>query len=249
MRTANPVLSDKFYGRYAGAADTGATQMTVQGTINKSLLMLGVLAMTAWWIWDRFMVTESFGDVAPWMWGGLIGGFVLCLIICFVPRTVAFLSLPYAACEGLFLGGLSAFVETIYPKIAFQAVSLTLGIFVVMLLLYTSRTIRATPAFARGVMMATGAIMFIYLIGWILPLFGMQMPFIHESSWIGIGFSLFVVVIAALNLILDFDLIERGSKAGAPKHMEWFGAFALLVTLVWLYIEVLWLLMKLRGRN
>ncbi|MCH2586429.1 MAG: Bax inhibitor-1/YccA family protein, partial [Planctomycetes bacterium] len=177
-----------------------------------------------------------------------IGGLALALITMFAPKAAPFTSPLYALAEGLFLGALSAFVEMRFPGIAFQAVGLTFCTLFAMLALYTTGVIRATPAFKRGIMAATFGIMMIYLLSWILRMFSVEVPYIHGSGLVGIGFSLFVVVIAAMNLVLDFDLIEEGAKRGLPKYMEWFAAFGLLVTLVWLYIEILHLLSKIRQR-
>lgn len=154
----------------------------------------------------------------------------------------------YAIFEGVVLGGLSAVFESMYPGIVVQAVLLTVGVMATLLLVYRLGLIRATEKFKLGVVAATGGIMVIYLVSWILQMFGSGIPMIHESGWVGIGFSLFVVVIASLNLVLDFDFIETGVQRGAPRYMEWYAAFGLLVTLVWLYIEILRLLSKLRQR-
>jgi uncharacterized YccA/Bax inhibitor family protein len=161
----------------------------------------------------------------------------------------AFTAPIYALLEGLFLGGISAIFEAQYPGIVIQAVSLTFGTLFCLLLAYRSGIIKVTENFKLGVAAATGGIALIYLATLVLGLFGVRMPFIHESGLIGIGFSLFVVVIAALNLVLDFDFIESGAKSGAPKYMEWYAAFGLMVTLIWLYIEILRLLAKLRSRR
>jgi uncharacterized YccA/Bax inhibitor family protein len=155
----------------------------------------------------------------------------------------------YALLEGLFLGGISAIFEARYPGIVIQAVSLTFGTLLVLLVAYTSRVIRPSENFKLGIVAATGGIALIYMASFVLGLFGVSMPYIHDNGLIGIGFSLFVVVIAALNLVLDFDFIENGASQGAPKYMEWYGAFGLMVTLIWLYIEILRLLAKLRRRN
>ena len=155
----------------------------------------------------------------------------------------------YAILEGLFLGGISAVFESRFPGIVIQAVALTFGVLFCLLAAYTTRLIKVTQNFRLGVVAATGGIVIIYAISFIGGLFGLNVPYIHESGIIGIGFSLFVVVIAALNLVLDFDFIESGVEQGAPKYMEWYAAFGLLVTLVWLYLEILRLLAKLRGRR
>jgi uncharacterized YccA/Bax inhibitor family protein len=150
--------------------------------------------------------------------------------------------------EGLFLGGISSIFEAQFPGIVIQAVGLTLGTLVGLLFAYKSGLIKVTENFKLGVAAATGGIFLIYMASFVLGFFGVGIPFIHESGLIGIGFSLVVVVIAALNLVLDFDFIERGAEAGAPKYMEWYGAFGLMVTLIWLYLEMLRLLAKLRSR-
>jgi uncharacterized YccA/Bax inhibitor family protein len=188
-------------------------------------------------------------SVSAWTIGGAIAGFVIALVTVFKKNWAAVTAPLYALAEGLFLGGLSAIFESMYPGIVIQAVSLTFGTLVCLLLAYRSGMIKATENFKLGIVAATGAIGLIYLVTMGLGLFGIRMPFIHESGIVGIGFSLFVVVIAALNLVLDFDFIENGAAQGAPKYMEWFAAFGLMVTLIWLYVEILRLLSKLRSRN
>jgi uncharacterized YccA/Bax inhibitor family protein len=155
----------------------------------------------------------------------------------------------YAAAEGVLLGVISLVFDRRYPGIAFNAAALTLGTLAVMLVAYRAGVVRATNNFTRGVVAATGAIALVYLVSIVVSIFGGRVPMIHDSGPIGIGFSLVVVAVAALNLVLDFDLIEQGARSGAPKYMEWYGAFALLVTLVWLYLELLRLLAKLQGRR
>jgi len=213
---------------------------------------------SAGWTWQMAMaaltpetqtIGQGFGAVAPWMWGGLIGGLVMALVISFKPTTAPFLAPVYALLEGLFLGAISAAFEVAYPGIVMQAVALTFGTLGTLLFAYRTGVIRATENFKLGVTAATGGIFLVYMASWIMGFFGVSMPFIHESGLIGIGFSVFVVIIAALNLVLDFDFIENGVERGAPKFMEWYAAFGLLVTLVWLYIEILRLLSKLQSRN
>lgn len=250
MRTSNPALSDKFFGRHAAQALPAQGAMTVQGTLNKTFLLVAIASGTAIWTWSRFFAAErDVAAVMPWMMGGLIGGLVLALIIMFKPTASPILAPLYAALEGLFLGGVSAFAEMRFKGIVLQSVGLTFALFLVMLVLFSMKILRATPRFTLGVMAATAGIGLLYLASWIMGMFGMTIPFIHQGGMIGIGFSLFVVGLAALNLILDFDLIERGARDGAPKFMEWYGGFALLVTLVWLYLEVLRLLSKLQKRD
>jgi uncharacterized YccA/Bax inhibitor family protein len=253
MQTANPALSDNFFGRHAASTALpmeASRRMSVQGTFNKTLLLLGVVVLTAAWTWWRFLSSQGAPEaVQPLLWGGLIGGLVLSLVILFKPTTAPYLAPLYAAAQGLFLGGLSSILDLRFPGIVLPAVGLTFGIFFVMLILYSSGTLRATPAFTKGVVAATIGVGLVYLASWVLGMFGVRIPYIHEGGLIGIGFSLFVVGLAALNLVLDFAMIERGAARGAPKHMEWYGGFALLVTLVWLYIEVLRLLAKMQSRR
>jgi uncharacterized YccA/Bax inhibitor family protein len=185
----------------------------------------------------------------PWMIGGAIGGFVVALATVFKQQWAPVTSPIYALLEGLFVGGMSALAESQYPGIVIQAVGLTFGTCLAVLMAYTSGLVKATENFKMGVVAATGGIALVYLASIILGLFGVRMPLIHDNGLFGIGFSLFVVVIAALNLVLDFDFIDNGARQGAPKYMEWYAAFGLMVTLIWLYIEVLRLLMKLRSRD
>ena len=263
MRTANPALSEKTFDRFGHVGDGTTAQplgpaMTLEGTATKTAMLLLLVTASAGWTWQKAMAAlspemESWGDgfsaVAPWMWGGLIGGFVMALIISFKPTTAPMLAPVYALLEGLFLGAISAAFEVAYPGIVFQAVALTFGTLGTLLFAYRTGVIRATENFKLGVAAATGGILLVYAASWILGFFGIAMPFIHESGLIGIGFSVFVVVIAALNLVLDFDFIENGVEQGAPRFMEWYAAFGLLVTLVWLYIEILRLLSKLQSRD
>jgi len=185
----------------------------------------------------------------PWMIGGAIGGLIFGLITAFKPTAAPYTAPVYAALEGLFLGGISALFELMYPGIVVQAVALTFGTLGALLLAYTSGLIKPTENFKLGITAATGAIFLVYMVSMVMNMFGSGgIGFIHDSGPIGIGFSVVVVIIAALNLVLDFDFIESGAKRGAPKYMEWYGAFGLLVTLVWLYLEILRLLSKLRSR-
>lgn len=247
MNASNPVLSEKAFGRWQ--ASSASTTMTVQGTIYKSLALAGLVTASFIWIWARMRV-DGIEAARPFMIGGFIGGLVLALVTTFAAKASPFTAPLYALCKGLALGGLSALVELKLPGIVFQAVALTLGIFLAMLILYTSRVIRATPAFTRGIVIATGGVMLVYLISFVMNLFGgAGLPYIHQGGTIGLLFSGVVIVIAALNFILDFDLVERGAASGAPKFMEWYAGFGLLVTLLWLYIEILSLLMKLRSRD
>lgn len=246
MRSSNPAMSARIYERATTASQTGA--MTINGTINKiGILILLVIAGAAY-TWN--MVTgENPAGAQTYVIVGAIGGLIAAMVTIFRPQSAPITAPVYAILEGLFLGGISAMINQQYQGIPFQAVLLTLGTLFTMLFLYRSGRIRATPKFRRGILMATGAIFFAYIISFVFSLFGMNLGFMHSSGPVGILINLVILVVAALNLILDFDFIERGAKAGAPKFMEWYGAFGLLVTLVWLYIEFLRLLSRLAGRD
>ncbi len=248
IRSANPTLSGSTFTRYAGAIDR-AEAMTIQGTVNKTGILLFLTFIAAAWVWDKFFTAENPAVVMPYLWGGVLGGFVVALVTVFKKTWAPFTAPVYALLEGLFLGALSAFLEARYPGIVIQAVGLTFGTLLALLMAYKSRLIRPTENFKLGVVAATGGIFLVYLATMVLGFFGVSIPYIHGSGLIGIGFSVFVVIIAALNLVLDFDFIESGAAAGAPKFLEWYGAFALMVTLIWLYIEILRLLAKLRSRR
>lgn len=245
FRSGNPALSDKAFDQNAGSM---ANRMTLDGTVNKTGLLLLIAAVAAAWPWSMVLQAgqPNTGMVMPIMIVAAIVAFVLALVITFKTHTAPYLAPVYAVCQGLFLGAISAMFELQFKGIVIQAVALTFGTLAILLLAYKSGLIRATENFKLGIVAATGAIFLLYLVGFILSFFGIQIPYIHQSGWIGIGFSLFVVTIAALNLVLDFDFIENGVAAGAPKYMEWYGAFGLVVTLFWLYIEFLRLLSKLR---
>lgn len=221
--------------------------MTIEGTVNKSFIMLAILLGAAFVTWSMYMNGQA--NVMGYMIGGLIAGLVLALIISFKPTTAPFLVPIYAACEGLFLGALSANYESLYNGITMQAALLTMCVFIALLVAYRFRLIQATKNFRLGVFAATAGIALMYLVSMTLGFFGITVPYLHESNWIGIGISLVIVIVAALNLVLDFDFIESGAEQGAPKYMEWYGAFGLMVTLVWLYIEMLRLLSKLASRD
>ena len=257
IRSGNPALKEStFLDLGSGTVvsrDAGA--MTLNGTVNKTGILLLLSVLTAAFAWTQSVVTGPDGTamVAPgvtiYALGGAIGGFILAMVTVF-KKTWSPVTAPlYALVEGFFLGAISAVFELKYPGIVFQAVVLTFGTLGALLAAYRSGLIRATENFKLGVVAATGGIALVYLVSMGLRLFGKDIPLIHESGLVGIGFSLFVVVIAALNLVLDFDFIESGVDAGAPKYMEWYGAFGLMVTLVWLYIEFLRLLAKLQSRD
>ena len=248
MRSANPTLSGKSFEGYGRVMEAGEV-MTIQGTVNKTAFLLILAIGTAAWTWDKFFTAGNPAAVMPYFWGGAIGGFVVALVTIFKKNWASFTAPIYALLEGLFLGAISAFFEARFPGIVIQAVGLTFGTLVALLMAYKSGLIKATENFKLGVVAATGGIFLVYMATMVLGFFGVAIPYIHGSGIIGIGFSVFVVVIAALNLVLDFDFIESGAAAGAPKFLEWYGAFALIVTLVWLYLEILRLLAKLSSRR
>ncbi|KFN48974.1 Bax inhibitor-1/YccA family protein [Arenimonas composti] len=251
MRSGNPALNQNTFALDvgSGAVVSGGDVMTLNGTVNKTGLMLLILVATATFAWMQY-APENPGAVMPYLVVGAIGGFILAIVTAF-KKTWAPVTAPiYAALEGLFVGGISVWAEVQFPGIVMQAVFLTMGVLAALLMAYKSGLIKATENFKLGVVAATGGIALLYLVNMGMRLFGFDgMPFIHEGSAMGIAFSVFVVIIAALNLVLDFDFIESGAEAGAPKYMEWYGAFGLTVTLVWLYIEILRLLMKLQSRD
>jgi uncharacterized YccA/Bax inhibitor family protein len=205
--------------------------------------LFGLVFAAAMYTWSLF--DPSLGNVPALTWVGMIGGFILGLVTIFKPTSSPVTAPIYAVLQGMFLGGISAFFDSIYPGIAIQAVSLTLAVLGVKLFLYKARIIRVTEKLRSGIIAATGAIAMVYVVSWILGMFNIYLPMIHSSGIMGIGFSLFVVGLAAFNLLLDFDFIEKGARHGAPKYMEWFSAFGLMMTLVWLYLEILRLLSKL----
>ncbi|HWF39584.1 MAG TPA: Bax inhibitor-1/YccA family protein [Candidatus Acidoferrales bacterium] len=247
MRTSNPALNDQaFRGEHAAF---GEQAMTVKGTVNKTGILLLCAVATAAWTWNIFLHTHTAEAVGPLALVGVIGGLIFAIATIF-KKTWAPVTAPlYALCEGLVLGSVSAILELRFPGIAIEAVSLTFGTLVCLLLAYRSGLIRVTDKFRLGVVAATGGIALFYVIEMVLGLFHINFVAVNGAGAIGIGFSVFVVIIASLNLVLDFDFIENGARAGVPKYMEWYGAFGLMVTLIWLYFEILQLLSKLRSRN
>ena len=244
LRSGNPALGADTFTRVRSAV--GHETMTIGGTVNKTAMSLAVLFVAAMYVWGR----GTTGDLPMGLvFGGFIGGFVVALVTVFKQTWAPYTTPLYAALEGLALGGISYLFEQSYPGIVAQAVFLTFGTLGALLFAYRSGIIRATENFKLGVFAATGGIGVVYLLSFVLGFFGIGVPLIHSSGTFGILFSLFVVVIAALNLVLDFDFIEEGAERGAPKYMEWYGAFGLLVTLVWLYLEILRLLAKLQDRR
>jgi len=249
FRTSNPALSSKSFGGFVGVRPDTAEAMTIQGTVNKTAILLAVVVVAGLWPWRIFFNSGNPALVLPWLWAGTLGGFVVALVTIFKKSWSPATAPIYAVFEGLALGAVSAIYEARFPGIVFQAVALTVGTLATMLIAYKTRAIKATEGFKLGVIAATGAIAIVYVVSALLGLGGIEVGFIHSAGWIGIGVSLLVVFVAALNLVLDFDFIERGATQGAPRYMEWYGAFGLLVTLVWLYLEILRLLGKLNRRR
>ena len=244
LRSGNPALTADTFTRVPPLV--GHDSMTIAGTVNKTAMSLAVLLVAAMFVWGK----GAQGQLPMfWVWGGVIGGFVVAMATTFKPVWAPYTTPLYAALEGVALGGISYVFEQMYPGIVAQAVFLTFGTLGALLFAYRSGIIRATENFKLGVFAATGGIGLVYLLSFVLGFFGISVPLIHSSGTVGILFSVFAVVIAALNLVLDFDFIEQGAERGAPKYMEWYGAFGLMVTLVWLYLEILRLLAKLQSRD
>jgi uncharacterized YccA/Bax inhibitor family protein len=243
LRTGNPTLQAETFSSVTRLS--GEEVMTLAGTVNKTGISLVILLAFAAMAWNGVL-----GDsYAPLLWVGLLGGFVVALVTVFKKEWAPFTTPLYAALEGMLLGVVSLSFERSYPGIVFNAVGLTFGVLAALLAAYSSGLIRPSENLKLGIVAATGGIGLVYLVSMGLGFFGKSIPLIHESGPIGIGFSLLVVGVAAMNLVLDFDFIETGAERGAPKYMEWYGAFGLLVTLVWLYLEMLRLLAKLQGKG
>jgi uncharacterized YccA/Bax inhibitor family protein len=245
LQTNNPAFSETFAQNfdYAGAR---STTMTVQGTALKALVLLAIVMTTAAFSWSE----SANGNMGPGLLiGSFVGGLVFFFITVFKPTAAPWTAPIYSACEGVLLGVISRYADLKYPGIAIQAVALTGGVTFLMLFLYMTGIIKVTGQLVTGIVAATGAIALLYLVSFAMSFFGAQVPFIRSATPFGIGFSVFVVGLAAFNLLLDFDFIDRGSQAGLSKSMEWYGAFGLMVTLIWLYLEVLRLLQKLNSRR
>jgi uncharacterized YccA/Bax inhibitor family protein len=244
FKTSNPALNEN---TFRGPVALAGEAMTLQGTVNKTGFLLFCASATAAWTW-WLANSQAPAAAMPWMIGGLVAGLVFALVTIFKKEWSPITAPLYALSEGLALGGISALLEQTYRGIAIQALGLTLAVTLVMLMLYTSGILRATPKFTMGVIAATGGIFVVYLVDMVLRFFGHQVPFLNSSGPLGIGISVVIVIVAALNLILDFGFVETGVQANAPKYMEWYGAFGIMVTLVWMYIEILRLLAKMRER-
>lgn len=251
FKSGNPALSEKrFRDTVLDEVMVHEDAMTVKGTLGKFGFLFLMVLGTAFYAWKE---VEYSGNVMPLIWVGIIGGLILAFVIVFKQKWAPYLAPAYALLEGLAIGGISAIANSAFaekaPNIVITAVGLTFGVALAMYLLYSFRIIKATEKFKSVIITATVGIAIFYVIVLVMHAFGFNnISFLHEGSTFGIIFSLFVVGIAALNLILDFDMIEKGAEMGAPKYMEWYGAFGLMVTMVWLYFEILRLLMKLNRR-
>lgn len=252
FKSSNPTLTEnKFQTTVLDGVYNVGNIMTLKGTLNKFGFLVLMVIGSSFYSWKEF---AEGGNVMPMMWVGMLGGLGVAILLSFKREWAQYLAPLYALLQGLFIGSISAMFSAAFaekaPNLIMNAVGLTLAVSVGMYFLYSFRIIKATEKFKSIIISATVGIMIFYVIVLVMRMFGIQgMNFLHEGSMIGIGFSLFVVAIAALNLIIDFDMIERGSEMGAPKYMEWYGAFGLLVTIVWLYIEMLRLLSKISSRN
>jgi uncharacterized YccA/Bax inhibitor family protein len=252
-RTGNPALNKNTFSAFSYVE--GAPVMTIQGTVNKIAIMLLLVLAGAYYTWRMAFEAiqldslEASRAILPWMIGGGIGGFIVAIITVFKRSWAGITGPIYAVLEGLFLGGISAFFEYQYPGIVIQAVSLTFAILFALLFAYKTRIIKPTQNFRLGVFAATGGVMMLYLVSFLLNLFGVPVGYIHNNSAFSIGLSVVIIIIASLNLVLDFDFIEQGAASSAPKYMEWYAAFGLMVTLIWLYIEILRLLGKIASRD
>lgn len=249
FKTSNPAMKDSVFAKVA--SDSSA--MTVRGSINKTLILLALAVASGAYTWKVFTSSIDPNAFMPWMFGGMIGGFIMALIVIFRPRASAWAAPIYALFEGLFLGAISAWFEYAfaesYPGIVLTAVSITALTLLVMLMLYRSGIIKVNNKLRSGIIIATGSVALFYLVAIIMSLFGANTNAILGSGMLSIGISVVIVIIAAMNFLLDFEFIEKGSAAGAPKYMEWYGAFGLMLTIVWLYLEILKLLGKLADRG
>lgn len=241
MQSSNPVLSSNTLDSFRGEFFPASQGMTIQGTATKSLILLGMCIGTA-----SFTFTMAHGGnvgaAVPWMFAGLLGGFVFSIATCFKPTWAPVTAPLYALAQGLAIGAVSGMYERMYQGIIPQAALATLGTTAAMLFAYKTGVLRATNGFILGVTAATGGIALMYVMALILSFFGIQMPFLYTASPIGIAISVVIVIVAALNLILDFARIEQAAQSGAPKYFEWYSAFGLMVTIIWLYIEIVRLL-------
>lgn len=245
--SSNPLLKEEAFKNAAGNSSNEYAEaivespMTVAGAINKTFILFGLMLITS--LISYAMPSQIF------MFGGAIGGLIVVFVIAAKPSRAPVWAPVYAVLEGLFVGSITATFAGFMDGIVFQAVTLTFAVLFMMLFIYKAGIIKVTEKFRSGVIMATGAIVIVYLLSFVLSLFGINMPFLHEGGLLGIGISLVIIGIAALNLLLDFDNFEKGEQFGAPSYMEWFSAMGLLITLVWLYVEILRLLAILNSND
>jgi uncharacterized YccA/Bax inhibitor family protein len=249
MRSSNPALSEKVFRNFSRTTDE---RMSLSGTVNKSFILITLVIASAFWSWQNAYSggwsQESVPQIPSWYFVLIIGTLILSFVIVFKKEWAPYLAPVYAVGEGVLLGTISALFDYRYPGVVLQAVLCTLGVFLALLFLYKTRVIQATKNVKLGIVAATMGVVLVYLADMVLRFFGNSVPFLHESSTMGIVVSAIIVGVAAMNLILDFDFIEQGAERGAPQYMEWYAAFGLLITLVWLYMEMLRLLGKTRRR-
>jgi uncharacterized YccA/Bax inhibitor family protein len=248
FKSGNPALTKDTFEGIAKVSQGEQSVMTLQGTVNKTGILLLGLTVSALYTWDLFTSTLDFETIKPYFWTGIIGSLIIAFIIVYNMDWSPILAPVYAILQGLCLGGLSAAMNNKFPGIVMQALLLTFGICFVLLIIYKLKIIKPTENFKLIVASATGGLALYYLASLGLSFTGIELPFIHENNAAGIVFSLFAVVLASLNLVVDFDFIEQGVEGRAPKYMEWYGAFGLMVTIIWLYVEILRLLAKSRKR-
>ena len=249
MTTSNPTLGAFNKIGAMGVSFGANTTMTVEGTINKTAILGAILSLAFAFTWSGLGQMQGQMPAALPIIAGALGGLVLAMIIIFKPTTAPFLSPLYAGVEGILMAAISYPLEMRYPHIVLQAASLTLATLFGMLIAYRTGIIVVNNTFRSVVVGATLSIFVFYMIGMICSFFGVHLPGIgYDTSLLSIGISVVIVIVAALNLALDFDMISRNAGS-APKYMEWYGGFSLLVTLIWLYIELLRLLSNIRGRD
>jgi uncharacterized YccA/Bax inhibitor family protein len=247
FRSSNPVLKESTFDGYAYiTGQPAAAKMTVSGTINKALILFAILVACA--VTGGFLTVTTPSLALPIIIVGALSGLVIAITLTFKRELAPTLAPVYAVAQGLAVGAISVFYEAMYRGIIIQAVAGTFGILGLMLVLYRTGVLRATPIFVKTVVFATLGIACMYLVSFVMMMFGGKMPLLHDATPVGIVISVVICIVAALNFILDFDLIEKGSEAGAPKYMEWYAGFGLLVTLVWLYLELLRLISKINRR-
>lgn len=250
FKTSNPVLTDKAFEKSVQVYDADVVKMTERGTLNKFFLLSLLVIASASFTWSAYFQGK---DVMPWMLVGVIGGFIVALILIFNPTKAPFLAPLYALLEGVFVGAASAVFNYAFaksaPGIIFQAVGITFGVIIAMFLLYRFQVIKVTDKFKSIVLTATLGVMIFYVIAFVLRLIHIDIPFLHQGSTMGILFSLFVIGLASMNLILAFDRVQKGVEMGLPRYMEWYCAFGLIMVIIWLYIEILNLLAKLNSNR